>query len=121
MADVYFQSYQDIQDVVTSHEVVITTDSLPSHIAQFFARFHILLTSRSRPQNICFPGVGRTAIVDLGSSVGCRPCRYLYRSADARCAAGKLVCEAFEGEFEGVLDKIALAIEQQAKVLKCDE
>lgn len=92
-ADFRFATVGEARDLIENAKSVITTDSLTSHLAQFFARSHILICTRARPGNACFPGALNTRIVDLGADLSCRPCAYLPLTQGS-CAAGGSRCVA---------------------------
>ena len=91
-ADVRFESVLELADLIRNYKVVITNDSLSSHIAQFLSFRHILICSSSRPGNVCYPGAKNTYIVDFGSSLDCRPCSY-FGKGDGLCAADQARCK----------------------------
>jgi len=99
-ADITYDSLQSLQRLMTAAKFVITNDSSPSHLAQFFARKHILICTRSNPVNVCFPGAANTTVFDLGIDLKCRPCVYRVQSADggARCPAGFGHCKGQDDE-----------------------
>ncbi len=90
-ADKRYATVNELTKIITHAKLVITTDSLSSHIAHFFARKHVLFCTRSRPDNVCFPGARNTTIIDLGHSLKCRPCLYTFHD---KCAAGHQLCMA---------------------------
>ncbi len=92
-ADIYFQSYAEAKNLISEADYVITNDSFASHLAQFFSRKHVLICTRSRPGNVCFPDAVRTHIVDLGKELDCRPCVYIPLTRANKCAAGFVRCE----------------------------
>jgi len=92
-ADVYFGSMEEVASLMRGARCVITTDSVSSHVAQFFAAKHVLICSRSRPGNVCFLGAANTRVLDLGSALRCRPCVYI-ESTRPVCAAGFVRCKA---------------------------
>jgi hypothetical protein len=87
-ADVRFAGLHELSNLISQAKVVITNDSLASHLAQFYARRHILICTRSRPGNICFPGAQATRIIDLGKDLRCRPCAYYPLGYVDKCPAG---------------------------------
>jgi hypothetical protein len=88
-ADVRFASISEAAGLVQG-AVVVTNDSMVSHLAQMLARRHLLLCTKSPPGNVCFPGARSTRVVDLGAGLLCRPC-YSWPGAE-RCAAGHRRC-----------------------------
>jgi hypothetical protein len=92
-ADTYFSSLEEAVALMLGARCVITTDSVMSHVAQFFAAKHVLICSRSRPGNVCFPGAANTQVLDFGSTLRCRPCAYVEYTKPV-CAAGFVRCKA---------------------------
>ncbi len=92
-ADVYFNSLDELRSLISRASIVLTNDSLASHVAQFYAHKHILLCTRSRPENVCFPHAGNTSIIDLGRNLNCRPCAY-WPISSGHCPAGFSRCVA---------------------------
>ncbi len=93
-ADIYFDDLEELARLIINANLVVTNDSMPSHLAQFLAKRHVLICTRSRPGNVCFPGCANTRVVDLGKNLECRPCAY-YRLAEAtECPAGFARCKA---------------------------
>ncbi len=93
-SDLTYASLSELQELMAQTDLAITNDSLASHLAQFCAGRHILICSRSRPGNVCFPGASRTAILDLGEHLPCRPCAYRPLRQEAACPAGLPRCDA---------------------------
>ncbi len=91
-ADLKYRCLRDMQTLISNARVVITNDSVSSHLAQFFASKHILICTRSRPDNVCFPCAENTYVLDWGKSLRCRPCAYLPRAYFKQCAAGHNRC-----------------------------
>lgn len=91
-ADFYGDKLEEFTDWIRRAPLVITNDCLYSHIAQFFAKRHVLICSRSRPRNVCFPNAGRTTIIDLGKDLSCRPCAYFSLERHDHCPAGFRRC-----------------------------
>jgi hypothetical protein len=104
-ADLTFSSLDELAGWLQTAELVVTGDSMPSHLAQLLARRHVLICTRSAPHNVCFPSAGHTQAVDLGESLPCRWCAPAHRT-DPLCPAGQTVCLAqvgIEGERLAVL------------------
>lgn len=87
-ADLTFEDLEECAELIRRSSLVITNDSIPSHIAQFFAAKQVLITTRSRPENICFPDARNTVIIDLGKGLPCRPCAHLSWQQFEACPAG---------------------------------
>ncbi len=87
-ADIRFAGLHELSNLISEAKLVITNDSIASHLAQFYARRHILICTRSRPGNVCFPGAQATRIVDLGKDLRCRPCAYYPLDYVDKCPAG---------------------------------
>jgi ADP-heptose:LPS heptosyltransferase len=92
-ADTYFSSLEEAVSLMLGARCVISSDSAISHVAQFFAAKHVLICSRSRPGNVCFPGAANTRVLDFGSTLRCRPCAYVEYTKPV-CAAGFVRCKA---------------------------
>lgn len=90
-----YDSLDEAMMLMRKSAVVITNDSMASHLAQFFSSNHILICSRSRPGNVCFPGAGKSFVIDLGIALPCRPCAYVSIDSERLCAAGHKRCIAF--------------------------
>jgi hypothetical protein len=93
-ADIYFDTLEEVARLIANAELVVTNDSMPSHLAQFLSKQHVLICTRSRPGNVCFPGCAKTRIVDLGKSLECRPCTYYPLGEVKACPAGFARCKA---------------------------
>jgi hypothetical protein len=100
-ADLRYGDLLELRTMISRAALVITNDSLPSHLAQFYARRHILICTRSRPSNVCFPGAMNTVVVDLGGNLPCRPCAY-YPLTRPTCPAGFARCA---GQQDASLEK----------------
>lgn len=113
-ADLRYRSLDEMARLMAQAGLIITTDSVSSHLAQFFARKHILICSRSRPGNVCFPGAGRTRIVDLGAQLRCRPCAYVFLR-EGKCVAGHSRCLALLDTNSEAFRKVRDALESFAQ------
>ncbi|MFC1680389.1 hypothetical protein ACFL1S_01150 [Pseudomonadota bacterium] len=91
-SDFKYETIFELRDIILKYKTVITNDSLGSHVAQFYARKHILICTSGRPGNVCFPGALNTRVVDFGHALKCRPCGYFGR-ADGTCDAGFKLCQ----------------------------
>jgi hypothetical protein len=93
-ADIYFDTLEELARLIINADLVVTNDSVPSHLAQFLSKRHVLICTRSRPGNVCFPGCASTRIVDLGQNLECRPCAYYPLREAKECPAGFTRCKA---------------------------
>ncbi len=79
--------------VMQQARVVITCDSLPSHLAQLVARHHLALMSHDLPQHTLHPAA---ASVTVFRPMPCAPCTYLSSLTNRQCMAGRPACGVFE-------------------------
>jgi hypothetical protein len=93
--DATYDHLGELQGFLLENETAITSDSASSHLAQFISARHILICSRSRPVNVCFPGAANTTVIDMGRNLTCRPCDYYKKNDENLCPMQRKSCDAF--------------------------
>lgn len=96
-AELRYGSLTEAAALLAGCRAAVTTDSAISHLAQFVAQRHLLICTRSRPANVCFPAARHTRVLDLGRALACRPCAYRPLDAYATCASGRPRCAPLTG------------------------
>lgn len=73
--------------------VVVTSDSLSSHLAQLVAPRHVALMSHDLPTHTLHPAATTAPVFE---AMPCVPCTYVGMSDSDQCAAGRRNCGVFD-------------------------
>lgn len=90
------KSLEDTLCVIKNSNVLITTDSFSSHIAQIVRDDFILVLTRDFRENVLHPGASPQTVM---YHPPCAPCNYISRSEYNECLAGYSNCLAFDQKY----------------------
>jgi glycosyltransferase involved in cell wall biosynthesis len=90
------KDFMDTLRIVKYSDILITTDSFTSHLAQLMRDDFILILSRDFRENIVHPGASPRV---FSNHPECAPCNYVERYHSDRCVAGYHYCTAFHSTY----------------------
>jgi ADP-heptose:LPS heptosyltransferase len=86
------RSIEAMLAIIARARVVVTADSLASHVAQLSAKVHVALMSHDVPEHTIHPAAGSVVVYE---PLECCPCAYANRTQGSRCPSGHETCGVF--------------------------